>query len=150
MKLPVPANIVMPEKNLEESLSLRCAALFRGIVRGSTLNRLLGIPESLAILMRSFRKSTSCGKTSWGGKRRWQLRLLCIMFVMIPAVLTFLSIPALQEDEVLLCRTLYGVMKNIQELSKRKSSRTWGKDAWKKIVVVIIADGRKSVHPRVL
>jgi chitin synthase len=72
------------------------------------------------------------------------------MFVMIPAVLTFLSIPALQEDEVLLCRTLYGVMKNIQELSKRKSSRTWGKDAWKKIVVVIIADGRKSVHPRVL
>lgn len=58
--------------------------------------------------------------------------------------------PDVQEDEVLLCRTLYGVMKNIQELSKRKSSRTWGKDAWKKIVVIIIADGRKSVHPRVL
>lgn len=41
-------------------------------------------------------------------------------------------------------------MKNIQELCKRKASRTWGEDAWKKVVVVIVADGRRVVHPRVL
>jgi chitin synthase len=55
-----------------------------------------------------------------------------------------------QEDEVLFCRTLYGVMRNIKELCARKSSRTWGPDAWKKVVVIIVADGRKSIHPRVL
>ncbi|ESK96664.1 glycosyltransferase family 2 protein [Moniliophthora roreri MCA 2997] len=54
------------------------------------------------------------------------------------------------EDEILFCRTLYGVMKNIQHLCTRKNSQTWGTDAWKKVVVAIIADGRKKVHPRVL
>jgi chitin synthase len=57
-------------------------------------------------------------------------------------------------------------MKNIAHLCSRKNSRTWGKDAWKKVspkfpfgdqelmspqvVVCIVADGRKKVHPRVL
>ncbi|KAI0339791.1 hypothetical protein BDW22DRAFT_1431288 [Trametopsis cervina] len=54
------------------------------------------------------------------------------------------------EDEVLFCRTLYGVMRNISHLCSRKNSRTWGQDAWKKVVVCIVADGRKKVHPRVL
>ncbi|KAL0577036.1 hypothetical protein V5O48_004970, partial [Marasmius crinis-equi] len=54
------------------------------------------------------------------------------------------------EDEVLFCRTLYGVMKNIQHLCTRKNSQTWGADAWKKVVVCIVADGRMKVHPRVL
>ncbi|KAF8514223.1 glycosyltransferase family 2 protein [Hysterangium stoloniferum] len=54
------------------------------------------------------------------------------------------------EDEILFCRTLYGVMKNISHLCSRRASQTWGADAWKKIVVCIIADGRKIVHPRVL
>ncbi|THH00743.1 hypothetical protein EW026_g1841 [Hermanssonia centrifuga] len=54
------------------------------------------------------------------------------------------------EDEILFCRTLYGVMRNISHLCSRKNSRTWGQDAWKKVVVCIVADGRRKVHPRVL
>lgn len=41
-------------------------------------------------------------------------------------------------------------MKNIAHLSARKSSKVWGPDSWKKVVVCIVADGRRSVHPRVL
>lgn len=37
------------------------------------------------------------------------------------------------EDEVLFCRTLYGVMKNISHLCSRKNSSTWGIDAWTKV-----------------
>jgi hypothetical protein len=38
-----------------------------------------------------------------------------------------------QEDEVLFCRTIYGIMKNIEHLCSRKNSQTWGPDAWKKV-----------------
>ncbi|CAL1706544.1 unnamed protein product [Somion occarium] len=62
----------------------------------------------------------------------------------------FIVITMYNEDEVLFCRTLYGVMRNISHLCSRKGSRTWGQDAWKKVVVCIVADGRKKVHPRVL
>ncbi|GAA5898385.1 hypothetical protein JCM6882_000142, partial [Rhodosporidiobolus microsporus] len=54
------------------------------------------------------------------------------------------------ENEELFCRTLHGVMKNISQLCKRKKSATWGQDGWKKVVVCIVADGRKAIHPRVL
>lgn len=47
-------------------------------------------------------------------------------------------------------RTLHGVMKNIAHLCSRHKSRTWGAEGWKKVVVTIIADGRKKIHPRVL
>ncbi|KAE9411178.1 glycosyltransferase family 2 protein [Gymnopus androsaceus JB14] len=62
----------------------------------------------------------------------------------------FIVITMYNEDEVLFCRTMYGVMKNIQHLCTRKNSQTWGTDAWKKVVVCIVADGRKKIHPRVL
>ncbi|KAL6300445.1 chitin synthase-domain-containing protein [Sparassis latifolia] len=62
----------------------------------------------------------------------------------------FIVITMYNEDEVLFCRTIYGVMRNISHLCSRKNSRTWGQDAWKKVVVCIVADGRKKVHPRVL
>ncbi|KAH9935681.1 chitin synthase-domain-containing protein [Fomitopsis serialis] len=62
----------------------------------------------------------------------------------------FIVITMYNEDEVLFCRTLYGVMQNISHLCSRKNSRTWGPDAWKKVVVCIVADGRSKVHPRVL
>ena len=55
-----------------------------------------------------------------------------------------------QEDEVLFCRTLEGVMRNISHLCTRKNSQTWGQDAWKKVVVCIVADGRKKINTRVL
>ncbi|KZT66387.1 glycosyltransferase family 2 protein [Daedalea quercina L-15889] len=62
----------------------------------------------------------------------------------------FIVITMYNEDEVLFCRTLYGVMQNISHLCQRKNSRTWGPDAWKKVVVCIVADGRSKVHPRIL
>ncbi|KAI0030789.1 glycosyltransferase family 2 protein [Vararia minispora EC-137] len=62
----------------------------------------------------------------------------------------FICITMYNEDEVLFCRTLHGVMRNISHLCTRKNSQTWGADAWQKVVVCIIADGRKKVHPRVL
>jgi len=62
----------------------------------------------------------------------------------------FIVITMYNEDAILFCRTLYGVMKNIAHLCHRKNSRTWGANAWQKVVVCIVADGRKNVNPRVL
>ncbi|KAE8212026.1 hypothetical protein CF327_g4281 [Tilletia walkeri] len=62
----------------------------------------------------------------------------------------FIAVTMYNEDEVLFTRTLHGVAKNIAHLCSRHKSRTWGPDGWKKVVVCIIADGRKKVHPRVL
>ncbi|KAL5485273.1 hypothetical protein ACEPAI_7915 [Sanghuangporus weigelae] len=62
----------------------------------------------------------------------------------------FICITMYNEDEILFCRTLHGVMRNIGHLCTRKNSQTWGQDAWKKVVVCIVADGRKKIHPRVL
>lgn len=54
------------------------------------------------------------------------------------------------EDSGLLLRTLNAVIKNIAHLTTRDRSKTWGRDSWKKVVVCIVADGRKVVDPRVL
>ena len=54
------------------------------------------------------------------------------------------------ETSDLLLRTLNSVIKNIAHLCTRSRSKTWGQDAWKKVVVCIVADGRKVVDPRVL
>ncbi|GAA6038072.1 hypothetical protein JCM8097_007532 [Rhodosporidiobolus ruineniae] len=62
----------------------------------------------------------------------------------------FVVITMYNENEELFCRTLHGVMKNIAQLCKRKKSATWGQDGWKKVVVCIVADGRRAIHPRVL
>lgn len=55
-----------------------------------------------------------------------------------------------QEDEVLFTRTMHGVMKNIRHLTTRDRSRTWGPDAWKKVVVCIVSDGRSKINPKTL
>ncbi|PYI24270.1 chitin synthase A [Aspergillus violaceofuscus CBS 115571] len=62
----------------------------------------------------------------------------------------FICITMYNEDEIGFTRTMHGVMRNISHFCSRSKSRTWGKDGWKKIVVCIIADGRKKVHPRTL
>ncbi|KAL7420606.1 Chitin synthase, class 6 [Cryptotrichosporon argae] len=62
----------------------------------------------------------------------------------------FIVVTMYNEDAQLFCRTLYGVMKNISHLCGRKNSRVWGKDGWQKVVVCIVADGRKNCNPRVL
>lgn len=67
------------------------------------------------------------------------------------------------EDDVLFCRTMRGVMQNIAHLCTRSKSKTWGKEGWKKVscsdpwrapgadcqvVVCIVADGRLKINPR--
>ncbi|KAG2197370.1 hypothetical protein INT46_008367 [Mucor plumbeus] len=54
------------------------------------------------------------------------------------------------EDEILLSRTLHGIMKNLTQLTKRYRSPIWGEHTWQKVVICIIADGREKIHPRVL
>lgn len=54
------------------------------------------------------------------------------------------------EDEKLFTRTLHGVMRNISYLCSLKKHPTWGPDSWKKVVVVVIADGRLKVNSRTL
>ncbi|CAA91105.1 chitin synthase I [Schizosaccharomyces pombe] len=61
-----------------------------------------------------------------------------------------IAITMYNEDEVLFARTMHSVMKNISHLCTRKNSQVWGKDAWKKVVVCIISDGRTKIHPRTL
>ncbi|CAI5760414.1 unnamed protein product [Candida verbasci] len=54
------------------------------------------------------------------------------------------------EDEFAFARTMHGVMKNIAHLCSRHKSKVWGKDSWKKIQVIIVADGRNKVNESVL
>ncbi|GAA5893025.1 hypothetical protein JCM5296_003407 [Sporobolomyces johnsonii] len=62
----------------------------------------------------------------------------------------FIVLTMYNEDEVLFCRTMHGVMKNIQHLCERNRSKTWGADGWKKVVVCIVSDGRAKINARTL
>jgi chitin synthase len=60
----------------------------------------------------------------------------------------FIVITMYNEEDELLARTLIGVIKNVEYMNSRTSSKTWGKEAWKKIVVCIVSDGRAKINPR--
>lgn len=60
----------------------------------------------------------------------------------------FIVVTMYNEDEVLFARTMIGVLKNVEYMCKRPESKTWGKEAWKKIVVCIVSDGRAKINPR--
>ncbi|KAL8804366.1 MAG: hypothetical protein Q9200_005861 [Gallowayella weberi] len=62
----------------------------------------------------------------------------------------FICVTMYNEDEIDFTRTMHGVMRNIAHFCSRTKSRTWGKDGWQKIVVCIVSDGRRKVHPRTL
>ncbi|KAF9398393.1 Chitin synthase, class 1 [Mortierella sp. AD011] len=62
----------------------------------------------------------------------------------------FIVMTMYNEDEILFCRTMHGVMKNISHLCARDRSKTWGAQGWKKVVVCIVADGRYKCSRRVL
>ncbi|KAJ2700708.1 Chitin synthase, class 1, partial [Coemansia spiralis] len=62
----------------------------------------------------------------------------------------FIVLTMYNEDEILFNRTFMAVMKNIAHLCTRTNSRTWGPNAWEKVVVCIVADGMDKVNPRVL
>jgi len=60
----------------------------------------------------------------------------------------FIVVTMYNEDEILFARTMRGVIKNIQHLNSRSKSKTWGEDAWKKVVVCIVSDGRQKINER--
>ena len=60
----------------------------------------------------------------------------------------FIVVTMYNEDDFLFARTMMGVFKNIEIMCARTSSKTWGKDAWKKIVVCVVSDGRAKINPR--
>jgi chitin synthase len=60
----------------------------------------------------------------------------------------FIVITMYNEEDELFARTMTGVIKNIEYMNSRTNSKTWGKDAWKKIVVCVVSDGRAKINPR--
>lgn len=54
------------------------------------------------------------------------------------------------EDERLFTRTMHGVMTNIAYLCSLRNHSTWGENSWKKIVVLIVSDGRHKINNRTL
>ena len=62
----------------------------------------------------------------------------------------FIVVTMYNEDEILFTRTMHGIMRNIAHLCSRSKSRVWGKEGWQKVVVCVVADGRREMHPRVL
>lgn len=60
----------------------------------------------------------------------------------------FIVVTMYNEDDFLFARTMIGVFKNIEYMCSRTSSKTWGKDAWRKIVVCVVSDGRAKINPR--
>ncbi|OZJ04234.1 Chitin synthase 1 [Bifiguratus adelaidae] len=62
----------------------------------------------------------------------------------------FIVVTMYNEDEILFTRTMHGIMKNIAGLCTHHRSRTWGENAWQKVVVCIVSDGRSKIHPRTL
>jgi len=54
------------------------------------------------------------------------------------------------EDDQLFIKTMSSAIKNVSHLCTRDKSKTWGKDGWQKVVVVVVADGRNKVNQRVL
>ncbi|GAA5900584.1 hypothetical protein JCM6882_000915 [Rhodosporidiobolus microsporus] len=62
----------------------------------------------------------------------------------------FICCTMYNEDEHLFARTFTSVIKNIQHLQSRTKSKTWGADAWKKVVVCVVSDGRSKINSRTL
>ncbi|PGH12605.1 chitin synthase C [Polytolypa hystricis UAMH7299] len=60
----------------------------------------------------------------------------------------FIVVTMYNEDDFLFARTMTGVFKNIEYMCSRSNSKTWGKEAWKKIVVCVVSDGRAKINPR--
>lgn len=69
---------------------------------------------------------------SYAVPRETELMVVCTMY---------------NEDEILLSRTLKGVFKNIKTMYN-DNRPPFGREAWKKIVVVVVADGRAKLNQR--
>ncbi|KAK7063807.1 chitin synthase [Favolaschia claudopus] len=62
----------------------------------------------------------------------------------------FIVMTMYNEDEILFCKTMNAVIKNVAHLCSRDKSKTWGAEGWKKVVVCVVSDGRSKVNKRTL
>ncbi|KAG0053772.1 Chitin synthase, class 1 [Gryganskiella cystojenkinii] len=61
----------------------------------------------------------------------------------------FIVVTMYNEDEMLFAETMHAIIKNIRHLVSRTNSKTWGEGSWEKVVVCIVADGRKKCNEKV-
>ncbi|KAG0359366.1 Chitin synthase, class 1 [Podila minutissima] len=61
----------------------------------------------------------------------------------------FIVVTMYNEDAILFAETMHGIIKNIRHLVSRTNSKTWGEGTWEKVVVCIVADGRKKCNEKV-
>ncbi|KAK3809224.1 MAG: chitin synthase 1 [Benniella sp.] len=61
----------------------------------------------------------------------------------------FIAVTMYNEDVNLFALTMHGIIKNIRHLVSRTNSKTWGEGTWTKVVVCIVADGRKKCNEKV-
>lgn len=54
------------------------------------------------------------------------------------------------ESEKQFLKTWRSLKRNIEYMCRKKKSKMWGRDAWQKIVVCIVADGRLKMNSRTL
>ncbi|KAF5368521.1 hypothetical protein D9758_002452 [Tetrapyrgos nigripes] len=62
----------------------------------------------------------------------------------------FIVMTMYNEDEILFCKTMNAVIKNIAHLCSRDRSKMWGPEGWKKVVVCVVSDGRSKINKRTL
>ena len=147
---PYEQNVVPPPVQPRRAKTMRRVRLYRG-------NLVLDCPVSKKLLAqlpeprmeREFthmRYSAATCDPSQFVTNQFTLRQTCYQTPRQTEL--FIVVTLYKEDEILLGRTLQGIFKNIKHLSSRTRSKTWGKDAWKKVVVCVVADGRFVIHPR--
>ncbi|CAG8694697.1 12087_t:CDS:1, partial [Gigaspora rosea] len=54
------------------------------------------------------------------------------------------------ENDSLFIKTMSSVVKNVAYICSKKNSGIWGSEGWKKIVVLIVSDGRNKINKRTL
>jgi chitin synthase len=87
-------------------------------------------------IMRDYIENYPLRQNIYPIKRETELMIVCTMY---------------NEDEVLLGRTLKGIFKNIKtmyNLSENEIIHPFGKNTWKKIVVVIVSDGKNKINEK--
>ncbi|KAJ3078463.1 Chitin synthase, class 2, partial [Quaeritorhiza haematococci] len=61
----------------------------------------------------------------------------------------FIVVTMYNEDEEAFNRTMFGIAQNLKTFCL-KNKWGWDADAWKKVAIVIVSDGRSKIHPNVL
>lgn len=81
--------------------------------------------------------------------RREKFSLRQMLYAVPRETEMFIVITLYNEDEVLFARTMHAVMMNVAYLCSRKDSKVWGEEAWKRVVVCVVADGRTKYGPAI-